>query len=96
MSRARHKRANGGSVKQVWNAGGEQNAAKESEERKKGGRVTGDGDKKKMRGDRPARARGGRLKGEGVGANNVPLSTASRIKMITPGENNESGEDKVF
>ena len=46
MSRARHKehekkRADGGrlSSEPKWNAGGEQNAAKEAEERKKGGRV---------------------------------------------------------
>ena len=36
MSRARHaKKANGGEVKQVWEAGGETNAAKEAEERKR-------------------------------------------------------------
>ena len=46
MSRARHKehkRAEGGrlSSEPKWNAGGEQNAAKEAEEKKKGGRVHG-------------------------------------------------------
>lgn len=90
------KKANGGSVKQVWNAGGEQNAAKESEERKKGGRVSGDGEKAKKRSDRPNRARGGRMRGEGMGADKSPLTTAAKIKMVTPGENKESGEDKVY
>lgn len=96
MSRARHKnRENGGPVKQVWNSGGEQNAAKESEERKKGGKVMGEGGKSKMRADRPSRAKGGRVKGEGIGANLTPLSTAARVRHITKGETPESGDDKV-
>jgi hypothetical protein len=97
MSRARHKkRENGGSVKQVWNAGGEQNAAKESEERKKGGKVMADGEKSKSRSDRPNRAKGGRVRGEGIGANLTPLSTAARVKHITKQEAPESGDDKVM
>jgi hypothetical protein len=63
MSRARHKKAEGGglSSKPVWNAGGEQNAAKEAEELKKGGKVhaKGEGHEAKHRGDRPKRAAGG-------------------------------------
>lgn len=62
MSRARHKmRADGGrlSSEPKWNAGGEQNAAKEAEERKKGGRVhhQAEGEEGKKRMDK--RARGG-------------------------------------
>jgi hypothetical protein len=62
MSRARHKeRAAGGrlSSEPKWNAGGEQNAAKEAEERKKGGRVKheAEGEESKKRMDK--RARGG-------------------------------------
>ena len=119
MSRARHK-ANGGPIKQVWNAGGEQNASKEAEELKKGGRVHGEGESAKARSDRPKRARGGkvtsvtdvkhhsmehmkphraaggRLRGEGTGADMKPLTTASKVKHITPGETPESGDDKVM
>lgn len=62
MSRLRHKeRADGGrlSSEPKWNAGGEQNAAKEAEERKKGGRVhhEAEGEHAKKRMDK--RARGG-------------------------------------
>jgi hypothetical protein len=64
MSRARHKehkRAEGGrlSSEPKWNAGGEQNAAKEAEEKKKGGRVhhEAEGEHAKKRMDK--RARGG-------------------------------------
>lgn len=95
MSRARHKeskeRADGGrlSSEPKWNAGGEQNAAKEAEERKKGGRVKhseaeGEGAKKRM--DKRGRARGGR-----IGANLAPLSTAARVKHVTKGEESEEG-----
>lgn len=143
MSRARHhekKRAMGGKTKPVWNAGGEQNAAKESEELKHGGRAEhmhAEGEHSKHRADRRARggkvehhkeherasggvvqrargghvkhhgtihhehegtvehhhrARGGRLRGEGVGADKTPLTTASRIKMVTKGEIGEDAE----
>lgn len=65
MSRARHKahKAEGGSVKPVWNAGEGQMAAKEAEEKKHGGKVHahGEGEHSKHRADRPKRARGGRL-----------------------------------
>lgn len=106
MSRSRHAaRARGGATgsgsenkgghKPVWNAGGQQNAAKEAEERKHGGKVHGEGDKGHHRHDRAARARGGqvpgRKRGGGVGANLTPLSTAHRVKHITPGEGPESG-----
>lgn len=96
MSRARHKdkmRANGGPVKADWNAGEEQNAAKEAKERKKGGRVhmEAEGDKAKKRADRRGRARGGR-----IGANLAPLSTAARVKHVTKGETPEEGDDKVM
>ena len=110
MSRARHaKRADGGSVKPVWNAGGEQNAAKEALERKRGGRAEhmhAEGEKAKERHDRPKRARGGkaehehmkhrakggRVRGEGVGADRMPLSSAAKIKEVTPGEEPEDAE----
>ena len=111
MSRARHKKAMGGSVKPVWNAGGEQNTAKEAEERKHGGKVHahGEGEEAKARHDRPKRkrggkveheepkhekhrAKGGRVRGEGVGADRMPLSSAAKIKEVTPGE---AGEDSA-
>ena len=121
MSRARHaKKADGGSVKPVWNAGGEQNAAKEALERKRGGRAEhmhAEGEKAKERHDRPKRARGGkvehhgkvehehsghvmhhhrakggRVRGEGVGADRMPLSSAAKIKEVTPGEVGEDAE----
>lgn len=97
MSRARHKkRENGGSVKQVeWNAQGS-NAMKEANEKKKGGRVMADGEESKSRSDRPNRARGGRMKGAGIGANLTPLSTAARVRHITKGETPEDGDDKVM
>jgi len=65
MSRARHERkhraAGGLTSKPVWNAGGEQNAAKEAEERKRGGRARhhAEGKEAKARHDRPKRERGG-------------------------------------
>lgn len=70
MSRARHherKRAMGGlTSKPQWNAGGTQNAAKEAEERKHGGRAKhhmhGEGEHAKKRADR--RARGGKVGSE--------------------------------
>lgn len=130
MSRARHKehkRAEGGrlSSEPKWNAGGEQNAAKEAEEKKRGGKVKhhAEGEHAKHRADK--RARGGHVKkemeerkhgggvheGDGVhkevkkhsfmhkgrarggriGANLTPLSTAARVKHITPGEQPEEG-----
>ena len=122
MSRARHKahKALGGGVKPVWNAGGEQNAAKEAEEKKKGGAVSvhGEGEKGKHRSDRPKRrakggkvehdghiehehsghvihhhrAKGGRVRGEGVGADRMPLSSAAKIKEVTKGEEPEDAE----
>ena len=89
MSRARH-RAKGGKVVH-WNAGEEQPAAKEAEEKKKGGRVHGEGEMGKKRHDR-ARARGGavpgRKRGGGIGANLNPLSTAARVKHL-PGTETE-------
>ena len=115
MSRARHKekRAIGGSVKPVWNAGGEQNAAKEALERKSGGRAEhmhAEGEKAKERHDRPKRrarggkmeheehekkhrAKGGRVRGEGVGADRMPLSSAAKIKEVTPGEQAEGANE---
>lgn len=92
MSRSRHKmRANGGPVKPDWNAGEEQNTAKEAMERKKGGPVIqAEGDKAKKRADRKGRARGGR-----IGANLAPLSTAARVKHVTKGETPEEGDDMV-
>ena len=98
MSRARHhaKRAAGGlTSKPQWNAGGTQNAAKEAEELRKGGKVGhqhGEGEKSKPRHDRPKRARGGRLRGKGVGADMSPLTTASKVHHITEGETPEHGE----
>ena len=93
MSRARHKekmRADGGrlSSEPKWNAGGEQNAAKEAEEKKKGGRVKheAEGEPAKKRADHKKRARGGR-----IGADKMPLSSAARVKHVTKGEEPEEG-----
>ena len=95
MSRARHKekehmRAEGGRLSSdpKWNAGGEQNAAKEAEEKKKGGRVKheAEGEPAKKRGDHKKRARGGR-----IGADKAPLSSAARVKHVTKGEEPEEG-----
>jgi hypothetical protein len=99
MSRARHKeehkkRAEGGSVKPDWNAGEEQNAAKEAMEKKKGGRVKhmkGEGEEPKHRSDRPSRAKGGRVRGKGAGADKHPLTEASKVKHVTEGEGPEEG-----
>lgn len=79
MSRARHKgRARGGVVAY---SGGESNVMKEAHERKRGGKVMGEGDEPKHRADKRARGGGvpGRKRGGGVGANLTPLSTAARI-----------------
>jgi hypothetical protein len=99
-------KAMGGSVKPTWNAGEGQNAAKEAMERKRGGKVEhmeGEGEMAKERHDRPKRAKGGkmekhrakggRVKGEGVGADRMPLSTAAKIKEVTPGEQAEDANE---
>lgn len=154
MSRARHKmRAEGGrlSSEPQWNAGGTQNAAKEAEEKKRGGKVKhhahAEGEHAKKRADK--RARGGHVKSEHhahgghahsmhihhhkkggkveerahggvvghhdgehvhkhvkhhsmahhpgrarggrIGADKAPLTTAAKVKHITPGEQAEEG-----
>jgi hypothetical protein len=47
-----------------------------------------------------ARARGGavpgRARGGGIGADMKPLTTAARVKHVTPGETPEDGDDKVM
>lgn len=92
MSRARH-RAKGGSVKETVYAGEGSNALASAKERKKGGAVHGEGDEPKMRGDRAKRARGGgvpgRARGGGIGSDSKPLTSAAKIKLITPGEQPE-------
>ena len=119
MSRARHKKAMGGSVKPDVYAGEGSNVLKEAMERKRGGKVQhGEGEKAKERHDRPKRARGGkveaeaeerkhggkaeekhrakggRVRGEGIGSDRTPLSSAAKIKEVTPGEQSEgSNED---
>ena len=111
MSRARHKKAMGGSVKPDVYAGEGSNVLKEAMERKRGGKVMhGEGEEAKARHDRPKRkrggkveheelkphekhrAKGGRVRGEGVGADRMPLSSAAKIKEVTPGE---AGEDSA-
>lgn len=89
MSRARHKekaRATGGRT--VAYAGGDSNVMKEAHERKRGGKVMGEGEKAPKRADKRARggAVPGRKRGGGVGANLTPLSTAAKIKEVTKGE----------
>ena len=53
----------------------------EHEERKHGGKVE------------KHRAKGGRVKGEGVGADRMPLSSAAKIKEVTPGEQAEDANE---
>ena len=60
---------------------------KEAKERKKGGRVEGEGEKPKAHFGKKGRARGGR-----IGANLAPLSTAARVSHVTKGELPEHGE----
>ena len=87
MSRARHMaRKDGGVVEHEYNAVGSP-AMERAKEKKKGGRVMGEGDKPKAHHGRPGRKRGGR-----IGANLTPLSTAARIKMVTKGEIGEDAE----
>lgn len=86
MSRARHmKRADGGKVTE-YNAVGSP-AMESAKERKKGGKVMGEGEMPKKHHGKPGRARGGR-----IGANLMPLSTAAKIKTITKGEGPVEGE----
>lgn len=69
MSRARHKRENGGAVKQVkWNAEGS-NAMKEADEKASGGavKVRASGGMVKARADRSCRAAGGKVAKRAVG-----------------------------
>ena len=120
MSRARHKKAMGGSVKPDVYAGEGSNVLKEAEERKRGGRIEhmeGEGEKAKERHDRPKRkrggkveheelkhggkaehhekhrAKGGRVKGEGIGADRMPLSSAAKIREVTKGEQAEGANE---
>lgn len=88
MSRARHMaRKDGGSVKEVAYNAADSNVMKEAKERKRGGKVMGEGEMPKKHHGKPGRARGGR-----IGANLMPLSTAARVTHITKGETPESGE----
>ena len=100
MSRARHERkhraAGGLTSKPVWNAGGEQNAAKEAEELKKGGRVKrhhGEGKEAKERHDRPKRERGGVVGAGSVLARARGGSTSSRADYHPFGK--KPGDSKV-
>lgn len=94
MSRARH-RAKGGAV--VYSGEGS-NVLKEAHERKRGGRIHGEGDKNKGRADK--RARGGsvaaavapgRKRGGSVGSNNRPLSSAANTKKLSMEEAGTEG-----
>lgn len=109
MSRARHKRENGGKVKETWYNAKDSEVAKDARDEKeggdsskykKGGRVHGEGHEPKHRADHMKRARGGavpgRKRGGGVGADKMPLSTASRVKHVTKGESPEHGDDEVM
>lgn len=88
MSRARH-RARGGSTKAVAYSGGDSNVMKEAHERKRGGKVHhGEGEMPKARHDRPHR---GRARGGRIGADKAPLTTAAKVKHVTPGEEPEAG-----
>lgn len=82
MSRARHK-AKGGATMGVAYAGGDSNVAKEAKERKRGGKVCGEGDAAKPHPGRAKRASGGsvpgRKRGGSVGADRHPLSSAATI-----------------
>jgi hypothetical protein len=136
MSRARHKmRASGGglSSKPEFEAGGGSNAAKEAEEKKRGGKVHhAEGGASKKRADK--RARGGHVKkkdggevecradggsvgnypaelhevknhsmkhtrgrarGGKIGADKAPLTTAAKVKTITPGETSVDGVEDM-
>jgi hypothetical protein len=95
MSRARHKKADGGRTN--MKVSGNPDVFKEADERKKGGRakradggkivglMTGGGVRPRL--DRPGRKAGGR-----VGANTSPLSTAHGTVSAekTPGNNANS------
>ena len=78
-------RKDGGKVTE-YNAVGSP-AMAEAKERKKGGKVMGEGSSPKKHYGKPGRATGGR-----VGANKMPLSTAAKIKMVTKGEIGEDAE----
>ena len=107
MSRLKHKKRAAGGKADVY-AGADSNVLKEAMQRKRGGKVEhmeGEGEMAKERADRPKRAKGGkaeekhrakggRVKGEGIGANRTPLSTAAKIEEVTKGEQPEgSNED---
>ena len=80
MSRLKHKKRAAGGKADVY-AGGDSNVLKEAMERKHGGKVE------------KHRAKGGRVKGEGVGADRMPLSSAAKIKEVTPGEQAEDANE---
>jgi hypothetical protein len=81
MSRARHKKENGGAIggrKGMLVSGNPDVIDEATEKHKKGGRVKkkemhAEGDKSKHRADRPRRARGG-----SVGSDNNPFSSAHK------------------
>src|SRR5271165_4681465 len=103
----RHKvhRKAGGKAEEPENdiyAGAESNVAKEAEERKHGGaakhkkeHLHGEGHKGKHRADKPHRKHGGqvpgRARGGSAGADMRPLTTASKVKHVTKGEQEEHG-----
>lgn len=72
------KRARGGHVK-------------EHEERKHGGGVHAEGEHMHKAVKKHSFMHKGRAKGGRIGANLMPLSTAARVKHVTPGEQPEEG-----
>ena len=67
----------------------------EHEERKRGGKVEHEELKHggKAEHHEKHRAKGGRVKGEGIGADRMPLSSAAKIKEVVPGEQAEGANE---
>lgn len=103
MSKMRHGKKSGGEVY----AGADSNVVKEAEEgkekeekssggragRKRGGHV--DGEKAKMRLDRPGRKRGGRTMSAGGNSDKSPFTAAENTKDGSEHKTTDDGMEKV-
>jgi hypothetical protein len=85
------ERKRGGKVEHMEGEGEKAKSRHDRPKRARGGKVEHEELKHGGKAEKH-RAKGGRVKGEGIGANLTPLSTAAKIKEVTKGEIGEDAE----